>query len=88
MATQLQLSMLRAIPRSDYQPLNGRDPETFEDTDWVWADGIIETQQDKGTFASLVNAGWAEHNGHDEEDACVRLTRAGFEEYKREEQTA
>ena len=82
MTTPLQQTMLKAIALSEYQPTNGRAPESYDETDWVWAEMIIETQQDKGTFASLVNAGLAEHNGGDDEDACVRLTLAGFEAFK------
>ena len=83
MTTPLQHAMLAEIARSEYQPLNGREPETFEDTDWVWAQFIIERRQDKGTFTSLLNAGLVEHNGHpDREEACVRLTKAGFDAYK------
>jgi len=89
MATPLQLSMLEDIIHSEYQPTNGGATDNFDDLDWVWAEFIIRTQQDKGTFASLVNAGWAEHNGHeDKADACVRVTREGFDEYKKQEQTA
>lgn len=82
MTTPLQNKMLKNIALSEFQPLNGREPESFQDTDWVWAEMIIETQQDKGTFASLVNAGLAEHNGADDEEACIRLTEAGFNAYK------
>lgn len=82
MTTTGQFQMLRDIARSEYQPRNGAEPESFDDLDWVWAEMIIETSADKGTFTSLVNAGLAEHNGHDDDDACVRLTEAGFNAYK------
>lgn len=82
MTTTGQFQMLRNIARSEYQPRNGAEPESFDDLDWVWAEMIIETSADKGTFTSLVNAGLAEHNGADDEDACVRLTEAGFNAYK------
>jgi hypothetical protein len=83
MTTALQQSMLACIAESEFQPTGGRPPETFEDTDWVWTVMIIEDQQDKGIFTSLVNAGLVEHNGHhNSTDSAVRLTKAGFDAYK------
>ena len=82
MATKGQFEMLRNIARSEYQPRNGAEPETFDDLDWIWAEMIIETAEDKGTFTSLVNAGLAEHNGAEDDEACVRLTEAGLDAYK------
>lgn len=81
--TELQIEMLSAIAESEYQPTNGCQAENYDDLDWVWAEFIIDTQQDKGTFASLVNAKMAEHNRHpDRKEACVRLTAEGFKAYK------
>jgi hypothetical protein len=78
-----QANMINEIAFSEYQPTNGREPEQFEDTDWVWAEFIIETPADKGTFTSLVNAGLVEHNGHqDKREATVRLTEKGFEVFR------
>ena len=77
-----QANMINAIAFSEFQPLNGGEPEKFEDTDWIWAEFIIETSSDKGTFTSLVNAGLVEHNGHDDQDACVRLTERGFQVFR------
>ena len=83
MTTELQQWMLARIAENEFQPTNGREPETFDDTDWVWTVMIIENQQDKGIFTSLLNAGLAEHNGHhNSTDSAVRLTKAGFEAYK------
>jgi len=83
MATENQLNMLWAIARSEYQPLNGGVPESFEDTDWVWAEFIIRNAQDKGTFTSMLNEGWVQHNGiANRKEACVRLTEEGFEVYR------
>ena len=82
MTTKLQTEMLTAIARSEFQPINGAEPDSFDDLGWVWAEMIVETSQDKGTFASLVNAGLAQHNGSTGDDACVRLTLEGFQVYK------
>ena len=73
-----QAHMINAIAFSEFTPVNGDHPNSLEDIDWVWADAIIENQEDKGTFTSLVNAGLAEHNGHSGRDACVTLTEKGF----------
>jgi 6-phosphogluconolactonase/glucosamine-6-phosphate isomerase/deaminase len=82
MTTELQTKMIRAIARNQYQPTGGGEPASFDDLDWVWADSVIVTPSDKGTFTSLMNAGLVEHSGHGEEDECVRLTEAGFDAYK------
>jgi hypothetical protein len=88
MTTALQNDLIDAIAHSEFQPTNGGTPKTFEDTDWVWAEFIIQTAEDKGVFTSLVNAGLAQHNGHKGNDACVRLTEAGFEAFQQQVQTA
>lgn len=82
MATDLQAAMIKAIATNEFTQVNGAEPDTQGDIGWVWADGIIEDAQDKGVFASLVNAGLAEHSGHKGRDAAVTLTAAGFEAYK------
>lgn len=80
--TMNQANMINTIAYSEYQPLNGDHPDSFDQTDWVWANCVIESAADKGTFTSLVNAGLAEHNGHEGEDACVRLTERGFKVFQ------
>jgi len=80
--TMNQANMINAIAFSEYQPLNGDEPMNFDDTDWVWADCIIESAADKGTFTSLVNAGLVEHNGNNNKVACVRLTENGFKVFR------
>lgn len=73
-----QANMINAIAFSEFTPVNGDHPGSLADIDWVWADDIIQTAADKGTFTSLVNAGLAKHNGHEGRDACVTLTEKGF----------
>ena len=80
--TPKQAAMIRKIARNDFTPVNGSEPESLSDIDWVWADTVIEDAEDKGAFTSLVNAGLAEHNGHKGRDSCVTLTQAGFDAYK------
>ena len=63
--------------------VNGSVHESLDDIGWVWADCVIETVADRGTFTSLVNAGFVAHNGHGGRDSCVTLTAAGFTEYQR-----
>lgn len=81
--TPLQEEMLTNIARSDYTTVNGAEPETVDDIGWVWANVIIKNAEAKGVFASLVNAGWAEHSGGPKSDAAVTLTERGFKAYKR-----
>lgn len=73
-----QANMINAIAFSEYTPVNGDHPESLDQIDWIWADCVIESAEDKGTFTSLVNAGLAKHNGHSGSDACVTLTEKGF----------
>jgi hypothetical protein len=80
--TPNQFEMLMSIALDEFQPTNGRPPAMFEDTDWVWADNVIMSAEDRGTFTSLVNAGLAEHNHLVGRESCVRMTEAGFNAYK------
>lgn len=77
-----QYEMLMSIVLDEFQPTNGKEPETYADTDWVWADNIIQSAEDRGTFTSLVNAGFAVHNQLTGRESCVRITEAGFNAYK------
>ena len=80
--TPLQAAMLRKIARNEMTQINGAEPLSLNDIDWVWADCVIETAADKGTFTSLANAGLTRHTGGPKRDAGVSLTEAGFEAYK------
>jgi len=73
-----QANMINAIAFSEFTPVNGAHPANLDEIDWVWADVVIENQEDKGTFTSLVNAGLAQHNGQKGQDAMVTLTPKGF----------
>jgi hypothetical protein len=80
--TPLQAAMLRKIARNDFTERNGAEPQALADIGWIWANCVIETAEDKGVFTSLVNAGLAEHDGNKGRDACVTLTKAGFDAYR------
>jgi RecA-family ATPase len=79
--TKLQERMLAKIILNECTPLNGNEPQEFDDVNATWADMVIETPQDKGTFTSLVNAGLAYHEG-DGRDALVSVTEQGYTAYK------
>lgn len=82
--TPLQAEMLRRIARSEFSMVSGSEPICIEDVGEIWADTIIESRRDAGTFTSLQNAGLVEHIGAPKHrDATVRLTQAGYEAYKR-----
>ena len=80
--TLLQERMIARIALSEFTVVNGTHPETYDEASVVWADVIIDTPADKGTFTSLLNAGLAWHEGTGR-DALVRLTEAGYAEYLR-----
>jgi hypothetical protein len=79
MTTPLQQAMLIKIAESEYTALNGAPPTKAEDAD-TWADCVIESAEDKGTFTSMLNAGLVLHYGKGR-DAFVGLTEAGFNAY-------
>lgn len=81
MTTELQAKMIVAIAEDEYTPVNGARPMHADDAT-TWADSIILTPQDRGTFTSLKNAGLAFYTGAGK-DAAVGLTKSGFSEYNR-----
>lgn len=80
MATKLMLDMLKKIARNELTCVNGAEPENIRETE-TWADCIIETDQDKGVFTSLLNANLATHGGKGR-DAVVALTEEGLAVYR------
>ena len=77
--TDLQTAMIIKIARDEYNAINGAMPTCKEETN-TWQEMIIESQQDKGTFTSLMNAGLVWSNGRGKDAACG-LTEAGFAEF-------
>ncbi|WP_347990393.1 hypothetical protein [Methylomonas sp. AM2-LC] len=77
--TELQVIMLKKIATSEFTHLNGAEPACATDTQ-TWADAVIESNEDKGTFTSLMNAGLVKHSGYDTEKT-VELSDQGFSVY-------
>ena len=84
MTTPLQAAMLTKIARHEMSELNGAEPDTWDDIKYgVWANCIIESAQDKGVIASLINAGLVEvQQDEDPHDNIVLFTADGFAAYK------
>ena len=78
--TKLQTLMLKKIATSEFTHLNGAEPTCAADTQ-TWANAIIESNEDKGTFTSLMNIDLVKHDGSDTEKT-VELTEQGFRIYK------
>lgn len=76
--TPLQKAMILKIATNEMNSANGK-PTTANETE-TWADGVIESAEDKGVFTSLFNAGLAYHVGKGR-DAGVGLTDSGFDAY-------
>lgn len=76
MTTPLQANLLNAIATNELTPINGARPTTRADAT-TFADVVIETAEDRGTFTSLLNAGLVYHSGRGR-DAVVGHTEAGF----------
>lgn len=79
--TALQFNLMSKIIEDEYTEYNGNALNVIEDgTKWgscTWAFQILETAQDKGTFASLSNAKLAWHEGTGRESK-VGLTESGL----------
>ena len=80
MTTTLQAAMLTKIARDELTCRNGAEPDSHGEA-VTFADVVIETQEDKGVFTSLQNAGHVWHSGKGR-DAQVGLTESGFRAYK------
>jgi hypothetical protein len=82
--TELQAAMIKKIARDEMTCLNGGEPSNVAETE-TWANGVIETPQDKGVFTSLLNAGLVWHQkeiDHGQDASFLGLTEAGFTVYK------
>ena len=87
--TELESSMISRIVHDLYQPLNGGEPESFDQLSDIWADCLIDGNQDKGVIGSLVKkklvgaTGFVagQLNGKLRNDACVWLTEEGYKVY-------
>ena len=76
MATVLQTKMLHAIATSEFNGVNGGIPDDRFDA-FTWINIVVNTPEDKGVFASLINAGLVASNGE-----TVELTDSGFEVFQ------
>ena len=87
--TTLEASMINRIVHDLYQPLNGAEPESFDQLSEIWADCLIENNQDKGVVGSLVKKGLVgatgfipgKLDGKLRNDAGIWLTQAGWDVY-------
>lgn len=77
--TPLQAEMIKAIARSEFTQINGREPDSPNETE-TWTDEIVNTAQEKGVWASLFNAGLI--TGMGGAGGFTRLTQKGFDAYK------
>lgn len=78
--TELQEKMIVKIAESEFNPLNGGQPQNHDDAH-TWLDCVIESQQDNGVFVSLQNIDMVYNNGTGR-DGTAHLTEKGFEYYK------
>ena len=79
--TPLQESMLIKIATSEFTSVNGAIPESISET-VNWASSIIENNQDKGVFTSLLKEGLVTHTPSGI-DSLVALTSDGLAAYHR-----
>lgn len=84
--TKLEYDMLNKIAHNEHQPANTETPESFDDTDVIWASEIIESQEDKGVFSSLLKkglVGFQKHHSKDSPGSVCWMTREGFDVWMR-----
>jgi hypothetical protein len=78
----IHAQILHDIARSDYTPVNGREPETVNDIDYVWMNTIVETAKQKTAIEELIKAGLVTRDNGVGAQACVGLSYLGLEAYK------
>lgn len=84
--TDNEAKVLKAVLTNDFTMSNGRVPDKFEGSDWIWSDCIndtrfpsgIEGKALSGVVSSLCQKGLLQTDGNSGRDACVSLTEAGY----------
>jgi len=79
--TTLQRKMIIKIATSEYSMVNGAIPKSLDEIGEIWADCIIEDNEDKGVFTSLLKEGLVFHTGPNDPDAGCGLTEKGWNAY-------
>lgn len=80
--TELQEKMIMKIAESEFNGVDGAEPESHIEA-FTWLDCPIECHQDNGVFVSLQNIEMVYNEGTGRE-GTARLTEKGFRYYKAE----
>lgn len=78
--TELQEKMIVKIAESEFNGVDGAEPESDIEA-FTWLDCAIECQQDNGVFVSLQNIEMVYNEGTGRE-GTARLTEKGFKYYQ------
>lgn len=78
--TELQEKMIMKIAESEYNAVDGAEPESHIEA-YTWLECVIESQQDNGVFVSLQNVGMVYNEGIGKE-GTAHLTEKGFKYYQ------
>ena len=78
----IHAQILRNIARSEYTNVNGAEPSSLKDIDYVWMNCVVDTAKEKDAIAELMKAGLVTKDKGVGADACVSLSREGFYAYK------
>jgi len=86
--TDLEYEMLDRIIHDEFQPLNGATPESYEDTDAVWADCTLTSKADGGVVSSLIKKNLVWYQGSHTKsanlshDSTLQISPEGFDVWK------
>lgn len=92
MLSQYEHIVLTAILHDEFQPSNGRTPESFDDIGGVWTAAeawtgkLLDVKQVEGVLSSLTKKGLITQTEQGTRDACTYVTEAGFETWKNHKQ--
>lgn len=71
--------VLNNIARSDYSAVNGAEPKTREEIDFVWANCVAESKTEKKALADLLENQYVTADNGKGADSCVTLSVIGWD---------
>lgn len=75
----IHFRILNNIARSDYSAVNGAEPKTREEIDFVWANVVAESKPEKKALADLLENQYVSADNGKGADSCVTLSVIGWD---------
>jgi hypothetical protein len=79
--TTNEAKVLKSILTNDFTMSNGRIPEKFEGTDWIWSDCINDSRYPSGINGKALSgvvSSLCQKNLIQSDGECITLTEAGY----------